>query len=56
VDIQLYGDYQVVEPVYRGAGFLPMLGFAHQDTWIYLQNEKGIWRVEVPEGMQQQSR
>jgi hypothetical protein len=56
VDIQLYGDYQVVEPAYRGAGFLPMLGFAHQDTWIYLQNENGIWRVEVPESMQRKSR
>jgi hypothetical protein len=52
IDVQLYGDYQVVEPVYRGAGFLPMIGFAHHDTWIYLQNENGIWRIEIPESLQ----
>jgi hypothetical protein len=56
IDVQLYGNYKVVEPVYRGAGFLPMLGFAHHDTWIYLQNENGIWRVEIPESLQELSK
>ena len=48
VDVQVYGDFERVEPVYRGAGFLPILGWAHDDADIYLQNEKGIWRVPVP--------
>ncbi len=51
IDVQLYGEYGVDEPVYRGAGFLPILGWAHDDTWIYFQNELGIWRVEVPESL-----
>ena len=55
IDVQLYGEYGVVEPVYRGAGFLPVLGWAHDDTWIYFQNERGIWRVEVPESLQEQT-
>lgn len=56
IDVQLFGDFQAVEPVYRGAGFLPVLGFAHQDQWIYFQNEKGIWKVEVPESLQKRTR
>lgn len=55
IDIQLYGTYGVEEPVYRGRGFLPILGWAHDDTWLYFQNEVGIWRIEVPEGLQKQA-
>ena len=55
IDVQLYGVYGVEEPVYRGAGFLPILGWAHDDTWIYFQNERGIWRVEVPESLRKQA-
>jgi hypothetical protein len=51
LDAQLFGDYEIVEPVYRGIGFLPMVGFAHNDTWVYLQNETGIYRVELPESL-----
>lgn len=51
VDVQVYGDYQETEPVYRGAGFLPFLGFAHDDTYLYLQNELGIWRIELPDSL-----
>lgn len=51
VDVQLFGDFRVVEPVYRGTGFLPVIGFANDDTWLYFQNETGIWRIEVPERM-----
>lgn len=54
VDIQLYGEFEVSEPVYRGMGFLPILGFAHDDTWLYFQNETGIYRIEVPESLQEQ--
>lgn len=56
IDIQLYGDFEVVEPLYRGMGFLlPSVGFAHDDTWLYLQNEEGIYRIEIPESMQDRS-
>lgn len=55
IDVQLYGEYGVEKRVYRGAGFLPILGWAHDDTWIYFQNELGIWRVEVPENLQRQA-
>lgn len=55
IDIQLFGNYKVVEPVYRGAGFLPMVGFAQHDTWLYFQNELGIWRIEVPHSLQERT-
>lgn len=54
IDVQLFGDYQVNEPVYRGMGlFLPTVGFAHDDTWLYFQNEVGIYRIEIPESLQE---
>lgn len=55
IDVQVYGEYGVDEPVYRGVGFLPILGWAHDETWIYFQNELGIWRVEVPEHLLKQT-
>lgn len=56
VDVQLYGDYQASEPVYRGMGlFLPIVGFAHDDTWLYFQNETGIYRIEVPRSLQERA-
>jgi hypothetical protein len=51
VDIQVYGDFERSEAVYRGTGFLPVLGWAHDDADIYVQNEKGIWRVPVPQDL-----
>lgn len=55
IDVQLVGDYQISEPVYRGLGFLlPTVGFAHEDTWLYFQNEHGIYRIEVPRSLQEQ--
>jgi hypothetical protein len=53
VDVQVYGDFRISEPVYRGLGFWPTLGFAHDDQWLYFQNERGIYRVEIPESLQQ---
>lgn len=54
IDIQLYGNFNEVEPVFRGEGFLvPIVGFAHDDSWLYFQGETGIWRVEVPENLQE---
>lgn len=52
IDVQIFGDFRNVEPVYRGSGFLPILGWANDDTWLYFQNEKGIWRIEIPESIQ----
>jgi hypothetical protein len=53
IDVQLYGDFEVSEPVYRGLGFLlPTLGFAHDDSWLYFQNEEGIYRIEIPQSLQ----
>lgn len=56
IDVHIYGDFDIVEPVYRGAGFLPILGWAHDDTWLYFQNENGISRIEIPESIQEQQR
>lgn len=53
VDVQIYGEFRVSEPVYRGIGFLPILGFAHEDTWLYFQNETGIYRIEIPASLQE---
>jgi len=54
IDIQLYGNYAVSEPVFRGKGFLlPMVGFAKHDTWLYFQGIDGIWRIEVPQDLQE---
>lgn len=56
IDVQLFGDFRIVEPVYRGTGFLPIIGFAHDDTWLYFQNETGIWRIEIPEELIRKTR
>jgi hypothetical protein len=53
IDVQVYGEYGVSAPVYRGGGFLPILGFAHQDTWLYFQNETGVYRIEIPRSLQE---
>jgi len=51
VDVQVFGDFSRTKPVYRGAGFLPVVGWAKDDTELYLYNEKGIWRVPVPDDL-----
>lgn len=48
-DVQTWGDFEEVEPVFRGQGFLPSVGFAQDDTVVYMQNERGIVRVNIPE-------
>ena len=53
IDVQVYGDFEASEPVSRGIGFLPFLGFAHDDTWLYFQNETGIYRIEIPHSLQE---
>ncbi len=49
LDLQIFGDFETVHPLYRGQGFLPWMGFAQDDTVVYLQNELGIVRIDVPE-------
>lgn len=48
LDLQIWGDFESVRPLYRGQGFLPWMGFAENDTVVYLQNELGIVRIEIP--------
>jgi hypothetical protein len=48
IDVQVTGDFRRSAPAYRGAGFLPIVGWASDDSALYLQNEKGIWRVPRP--------
>jgi hypothetical protein len=49
LDVQIWGNFEVVHPLYRGQGFLPWMGFAENDTVVYLQNELGIVRIDIPE-------
>ncbi len=51
LSVQYWGEYEEIEAIYRGRGFVPWMGFVHNDTVIYLQNEISIVRVEVPEGV-----
>lgn len=50
LDLQIFANYKIVHPLYRGQGFVPWMGFAEADSVVYLQNELGIVRIEVPEG------
>ncbi len=49
LNVQFWGDYSEMHPIFRGMGFLPITGFVHNDTVLYFQNENGIWRAEIPE-------
>lgn len=49
LDLQVYSDYEILHPLYRGQGFVPWMGFAENDTVVYLQNELGIVKLEVPD-------
>ena len=53
VDVQVFGDFKVSEPVYRGLGLWPVLGFAHGDDWLYFQNDQGIYRIELPQSLRE---
>lgn len=47
LNLQIYGNYQRHQDVFRGMGFLPTIGFAANDTVVYLENERGIWRADI---------
>lgn len=49
LDLQIYADYTTVHGLYRGQGFVPWVGYAENDTVVYLQNELGIVRIDVPQ-------
>lgn len=55
LDLQMFGDYEHDEPLFRGQGFLPIMGFANHDTVVYLQNERGIWKVMIPDSIRQRA-
>ncbi|MGI8644433.1 MAG: hypothetical protein ACR2LS_09995 [Thermomicrobiales bacterium] len=54
----LFGDWElVVHPfgrsdeqtrLYRGLGSDPVVGWAPDNSAVYFQNERGVWRSEVP--------
>lgn len=47
LDLQLYGDYRVSKPLFRGMGFVPSLGWTNDDQTIWFQNERGIWKIDL---------
>ncbi len=47
LDLQLYGNYRMKQGVFRGRGFLPTVGFNLDDSLVYFQNERGIWRATI---------
>lgn len=48
LNVQFWGDYEEQHPLFRGLGFLPITGFARNDTVVYFQNENGLWRADIP--------
>lgn len=48
LSVQFWGNYESQHPLFRGRGLLPFVGFAEQDSVLYFQNERGIWRANVP--------
>jgi hypothetical protein len=47
LDLQRYGDYRIAKSLYRGMGFLPSVGWTNDDTTLYFQNERGIWKIDL---------
>jgi hypothetical protein len=43
-----YGNLDEKTSLYRGGGSDPVAGWSADERWIYFQNEKGTYRVEVP--------
>jgi hypothetical protein len=47
IRISPYGNLNEKESIYRGGGIDPVAGWSADERWIYFQNEKGTYRVEV---------
>jgi hypothetical protein len=43
-----YGNAKQQQPVFRGRGTIPIVGWSNDERWLYAQNETGIWRIPVP--------
>jgi hypothetical protein len=44
IDVHRYGEYRLNKEIFRGRGTQPVVGFTGDDSWLYFQNEHGIWR------------
>lgn len=51
LDVIRYGNPKAQLDVYRGLGFRPIVGWSLDDRWLYFQNERGIWRVNIRDDM-----
>ena len=44
IEVRKYGEYRLHKEIFRGEGTQPVFGFTADETWLYFQNENGIWR------------
>jgi hypothetical protein len=44
IDVRKYGEYRLNKQIFRGEGTQPVFGFTADESWLYFQNENGIWR------------
>jgi hypothetical protein len=49
LQVSPYGNRKVKKSLYRSGGSDPIAGWSTDEHWIYIQNEKGTYRVEVTE-------
>jgi hypothetical protein len=43
-----FGNVKKQQPVFRGRGTIPIVGWSNDERWLYAQNETGIWRIPAP--------
>jgi hypothetical protein len=48
MQISPYGNSKTKKRLYRGGGSDPVAGWSADEQWIYVQNEKGLYRIKVP--------
>lgn len=54
VNIQAWGKFDTNQPLYRGIGSRPWMGFTRDGTVLYMQNpEQGIVKIKVPDSLLQ---
>lgn len=49
--VRKYGNASQVTQVYRGLGFYPWAGWTRDDSVLYFQNERGIWKAPIDDSM-----
>lgn len=42
-----FGNPDIAHDVVIGLGIRPAVGFTEDDSWVYIANERGIWRYDV---------